>query len=203
MSLAVGERRDLLDFLRTLGPGEWDSPTLCSEWCVRDVVAHIVSYEGVRPAEVGRRFITARLSLATANRSGVAELRRQAPTELMALLEQNLRPSGLTASFGGRIALTDGLIHHQDIRRPLGKPRDIPADRLRQVLAFALVALPIRGAWRLRGVRAVATDLDWSHGVGPEARGSGEAILMTMAGRRGVARELEGPGAARLAQRLG
>lgn len=203
MSLAVDERRDLLEFLRALTPDEWESPSLCNEWRVRDVVAHIVSYEGLRPEDVARRFITARLSLAAVNRTRVDELRRRAPAELMTLLEQNLRPSGLTTAFGGRVALTDSLIHHQDIRRPLGRPREIPTERLRQVLSFALVALPIRGAWRLRGVRAVATDLDWSHGVGPEVRGSGEAILMTMAGRRGIAHELEGPGARRLAQRLG
>lgn len=121
----------------------------------------------------------------------------------MALLEQNLRPSGVTARLGGRISLTDSLIHHQDIRRPLAKPREVPPKRLRQAPAFGLVALPIRGAWVLRGVRVVATDIDWSYGVGPEARGSGEAVLMTMAGRRGIAQELEGPGATRLAHRVG
>ena len=28
------------------------------------------------------------------------------------------------------IALVDGTIHHQDIRRTLGRPRDVPADRI-------------------------------------------------------------------------
>lgn len=203
LSLAVDERRDLLELLRALTPDEWESPSLCSEWRVRDVVAHIVSYEGLRSEDLGRRFIQARLSLAGANRVGVEELRRRTPSELMTVLEQNERPSGPTARFGARIALTDTLIHHQDIRRPLGRPREIPRERLRRALAFALVAPPLRGGWRLRGVRVIATDVDWSYGVGPEARGSGEAVLMTMAGRRGIAQELEGPGARRLAQRLG
>lgn len=203
LGLAVDERRDLLDFLRGLEPQDWNAPTLCSEWCVRDVVAHIASYGGLTAVGVARRFAQGGASLAGANRVGVTQLRQRTPEELMALLEQSVRPAGPIAAFGGRIALTDTLIHHQDIRRPLGKPREVPSDRLRHALSFGLIALPIRGAWRLRGVRAIATDVGWTYGIGPEARGTGEAVLMTLAGRRGVAAELEGPGAARLAQREG
>ncbi len=38
-----------------------------------------------------------------------------------------------------------------------------------------------------RGVRLVATDLDWARGRGPEAHEEAEAVLMTLAGRSGVA----------------
>ncbi len=99
--------------------------------------------------------------------------------------------------------MTDGLIHQQDIRRPLGVDRQIPSQRLREALDFARFAPPIRGAWNIRGVRLVAPELDWSFGAGPEAVGTGEAVLMTLAGRAGVARELTGPGAQRLQDRLG
>ena len=43
----------------------------------------------------------------------------------------------------------------------------------------------------------------WAAGLGPEVRGPGEAVLMAIAGRRGVAHELSGPGAERLVKRLG
>jgi hypothetical protein len=55
---------------------------------------------------------------------------------------------------------------------------------------------------RARGVRLVATDLDWSHGRGPEVRGNGEALLMAMAGRRAALDDLDGPGKAKLAQHI-
>jgi hypothetical protein len=48
----------------------------------------------------------------------------------------------------------------------------------------------------------VATDLGFAAGAGPEAWGPAEALLMTIAGRRGVARELSGPGQQRLASRI-
>ncbi len=132
----------------------------------------------------------------------MARSRHASPEALLEAVERNLRPSGLTTAFGGRIALTDALIHHQDIRRSLGLPRTVPPDRLRVALNFALWAPPIRGGWRVRGTRVAATDLDWSFGAGPDARGSGEAVLMVMAGRRGVADDLSGSGAQRLRKRL-
>jgi hypothetical protein len=49
----------------------------------------------------------------------------------------------------------------------------------------------------------VATDLDWATGRGPEVRGSGEALLMAMVGRHGVADELTGSGQPILAKRIG
>jgi hypothetical protein len=67
---------------------------------------------------------------------------------------------------------------------------------------LGLDATPIRALWHVRGVRVVATDVDWAGGAGPEARGPGEAVLMVTGGRRGVARELTGPGADRLVRRL-
>ena len=45
MRLARDERIDFADFLATLTPEQWDSPTLCTRWRVRDVVAHVISYE--------------------------------------------------------------------------------------------------------------------------------------------------------------
>jgi hypothetical protein len=55
---------------------------------------------------------------------------------------------------------------------------------------------------RVRDVRLVATDVDWTFGRGPEVRGTAEALLMAVAGRRTVADELTGPGRERLARRL-
>ena len=104
--------------------------------------------------------------------------------------------------FNGGIALVDGMIHHQDIRRPLGKPRHIPADRLRAALEFAQYAPVIRGFWHRRGLRLIATDVDWSAGSGPEVRGPGEAVLLAIAGRDAAVDELAGPGLATLEPRL-
>lgn len=203
MALASAERADLAAFLAELTPAQWDIPTLCAEWRASEVVAHVVSYEGLGPVALAQRFVRGRLMFDRVNAVSLADQGSHTPDELVELVRIHQVSSGLTAGFGGRVALTDALIHHQDIRRPLGLAREVPLERLRVVLPFALTAPPIRGLWHIRGVRVVATDLDWTAGVGPEVRGPGEAILMAMAGRRGVAQELSGPGRDRLLQRLG
>jgi uncharacterized protein (TIGR03083 family) len=200
--LARAERADLLALLTDLTPHQWDHPTLCIGWRVRDVVAHMISYEGLGRRDLFRRFARGRFRLARVNDVGVAELRDAGPDALLALLEQRLEPEGLTTGFGGRVALLDAMIHQQDIRRPLGVARTIPAERLFPALSFARFAPPIGAFWRARGLRLVTTDLDWSAGRGPEVRGPAEALLMAIAGRRGIVDELAGPGQATLAARI-
>lgn len=198
MAEATAERLELADLLESLPPTAWEGPTLCRRWSVRQLVAHVVSYEELGPRGLAGLGVRGLGLPDRMNALGVAAYERRDPAELVALLREHARPRGLTAGFGGGIGLTDTLIHHQDVRRPLGRPRVVPPERLRFALGFTVTAPTVRGFWHARGVRLVATDLDWAHGRGPEARGPGEAVLMALAGRYAVATELEGPGAARL-----
>lgn len=203
MALARQERSDLADFLEQLTADQWQAMSLCSGWRVRDVVAHVISYEEHDTGDALRRLAKARFRFGQLNEVGLAEYGHLDTSDLVAFLRAHLDPQGATARFGGCVGLVDALIHHQDIRRPLGLPRSVPQERLRYALPFAVKAPPVRGFWHARGVRLVATDLDWSRGKGPEARGTGEAVLMVLAGRAGVAHELTGPGADVLQRRLG
>ena len=45
MALARAERADLADLLVTLEPAQWNAPSLCTQWRVRDIVAHVFSYD--------------------------------------------------------------------------------------------------------------------------------------------------------------
>jgi uncharacterized protein (TIGR03083 family) len=200
--MARDEREEFASFLDGLTPDQWGSPTLCEMWTVREVAIHTVSYDELTTAGLVARFLKGRLSTDRINAIGVADYADRSSEQIVAMIRAHTEPHGLTGGFGGRIALTDGMIHQQDIRRSLGLPRTINSERLRTALNFALFAPTIRGAWRARGVRLVATDIDWSHGKGAEVRGSGEALLMAMAGRRAALDDLEGPGKAKLAQRF-
>lgn len=37
------DRQELLDLCRKLDAGEWDKPSQCEDWRVRDVVAHVAA----------------------------------------------------------------------------------------------------------------------------------------------------------------
>jgi uncharacterized protein (TIGR03083 family) len=202
MALARAEREDLLRLVEGLTPEQWRAPSLCEGWTVRDVVTHMLSYEELGPRQLAARFARGLFLVNRVNAVGLAENAGRTPAELVDLLRAHLTPSGLTAGMGGAIGLTDGLIHQQDIRRALGEQRVIPAERLVPALRTALFGV-LRGVLRVRDVRLVATDIDWAFGRGPEVRGTGEALLMAVAGRRAVADELAGPGRDRVVRRLG
>jgi uncharacterized protein (TIGR03083 family) len=203
MRLAQDERTDLADLLAGLTPGQWDGPTLCTKWRVRDVVAHIISYDDLGPLGLVGRFAQGWFVPDQVSEVGVQRYAAMSTDELLAELKNHLRPAGLTAGFGGRIGLCDGLIHHQDIRRSLGLPREVPAERLIEALPFARTAPTIKASRRVRGLRLVATDLDWTSGGGPSVEGPAEPLLMAMAGRRDALDELTGPGKVTMAERLG
>jgi uncharacterized protein (TIGR03083 family) len=202
MQLACEERNDFADFLDGLSPEQWEQPSLCELWRVRDVVAHVISYEELSRWQLVCRFAKGGLVPPRVNAIGVAEYGRRSPKQLTQLMRSCIPPRGLTSAFGGMIALVDGMIHQQDIRRPLGIGRAIPPERLHRVLNAALSSPATRGAKRARGVRLIATDLDWVHGDGPEVTGPGEALIMAMAARPDALNQLTGPGKAFLAQRI-
>lgn len=45
------ERLALIDFLETLTPGEWATPSLCSAWTVQEVAAHLAWTPTLPPQE--------------------------------------------------------------------------------------------------------------------------------------------------------
>jgi uncharacterized protein (TIGR03083 family) len=200
MDMAYDERSDLAAFLEALTTQEWHAQSLCDRWTVKDVVAHMVSYDELTPFGLMKRFAKGRV--VHANDVGVEEFAPMSPQELMEFLGRHLHPKGLPAGFGGTIALVDGTIHHQDIRRALGHPRTVPIDRLERILPLVPGNPRLGAGRRIRGLRLTATDVAWEHGNGSEVSGTGEALLMAMAGRGAAIDELSGPGQATLAGRL-
>jgi uncharacterized protein (TIGR03083 family) len=172
-------RADLAAFLATLTPQQWQAPTLCTRWPVRDVVAHIISYDNLGARALLTVAPRARFRPGRINDTALTRYDQHTPEQLLALLTGNLQPRGQPAALGGRAGLVETLIHHQDIRRALRQPRAIPADRLLPALHTALIAPDISRPWPLRDVRLATTDLRFSLGIGALAEGPAEAILMT------------------------
>ena len=200
--LAEEERADLLALLRELTSAQWDAPSLCANWRVRDVATHIVSYDELSKAATVATFLRGGLRTGKVNDVALARYRDLDTDSIVDLVARNQHPRGLPSGFRGGIALTDGTIHHQDIRRALGLPRTIPEHRLVPVLTFALGAptLPSRG--NAKGLRLIAADVDWTAGDGPEVTGPGEAVLMAAAGRSSALNELTGDGLPTLRERV-
>ena len=196
--------RDMGEYLATLSEPEWDAPSLCEGWRVRDVVGHVLDGNELRLSTLPFRL--ARFGFSS-DRSGAHHSRQRAegrtPASLLHDFLTRDRWAGTCRVFPPRLVLLDRLVHHQDIRRALDRPRRIPDDRLVACLDATPTLGSVFGAKkRTKGLRFEATDVDWSWGDGPAVRGPGEALLMTMLGRSQPLPELDGEGAATFAARV-
>ncbi len=201
------ESRDLADFLETLSPPDWDVPSLCDGWRVRDVVAHMAVGHTISVASYAAALVRHRFSTDDTSFSLAVRFAHTSTTEqILAQFREGTsgRPRGAARFVPTRELFTDHLVHHQDIRRPLGAPRVIPSDRA----VAALGTLPrlssrVGSRDRMAGLRIVATDVDVVLGSGDlEVRGTAEALLMALTGRPDALADLSGTGVPLLTSRL-
>lgn len=191
------ERASLAEFLHTLSDDDWSAPSLCQGWSVRDVVAHA----SIDAVSLGTYLgtVVRNPSIDKTNQALIDRTSYLSNQELLRHFESAVHPGAFGAMMPAALH-TDVMVHHQDIRRPLDRARPIPEERL----VFALNH-PDFGAHPKRytkGLRFVAADVDWANGSGPEVRGTGEALVLAIAGRPIVLGELEGDGVATLAGRM-
>jgi uncharacterized protein (TIGR03083 family) len=203
-ALHDAENAEFSTYLHALAPEDWDRPSLCDGWLVRHVVGHILYGNELKLWTLPLRL--ARFGFSS-DRSGkhysIVRGDRGTPAELVRDFDARDPWAGTCRIFPPRLTLLDRLVHQQDIRRALGHPRVIPEDRLRATLDAAPTLGSVFGSKkRTRGLRLVATDLDWSWGSGPEVTGPGEALLLAMLGRKQAVAGLSGSGLATFSARV-
>jgi len=198
MAAITAERRDQLAVLTALRPDEWDAPTLCAGWRVREVVAHQTMpfrYSGGRFAlELARdagRFH--RMADRTARRDAAA----MTPGQLLSALRDNLDHPWKPPGGGLAGALAHDVIHGLDITtaRPAG--RAVPLDRIAFVLDQVSSMRRSPFGVDLAGVALRADDLDWALGAGEPLAGAAQDLLLACCGRSLPAGLLRGPASQR------
>jgi uncharacterized protein (TIGR03083 family) len=176
------ERTALADILAALPEDAWRARSLCAEWTVRDVAAHLaLSHMGVRDL------------LVAAVRSGFRYQAIVRDSALRSRLGHEQIIDRLRSFVGSRRTvpfvsekepLLDILVHTQDICLPLGVVHTMPPDAavvaLERVLWWSR-RMPIGP--RLRDVHLVATDVDWETGAGRPVEGPVQWLLLGSAGR--------------------
>lgn len=195
----AAERRELAGVLADLTPVQWNAPSLCGGWRVREVAAHM---------STGFRHSTARTLLELARSGGNVHRMadRIARRDAAAMSERELAAAMADHAdhpwrppVGGRIAaLAHDAVHGLDITVALGLPARLPVARTTALLAgVSPRALRFFGA-RVEGVRLEATDADWSYGAGPlTVAGRAEHLLLVAYGRRVPEGLLTGTGSGR------
>jgi len=189
----AAEFTSLADLLAAASDAQWDTPSLCDGWRVREVVAHMTMAarysEAEFMAELRRRdFDFTRLSNEMARRDASLPA-----DELVANLRSDVMQGWTPPGGGYHGALNHVVIHGLDVTVPLGVPRRSPDETIRVVLDDLA-----RGGGHahfdivINGRRLEASDLDWSHGSGPVLRGAAGDLALAMCGRAVPSGRLEG-----------
>jgi uncharacterized protein (TIGR03083 family) len=195
------ERQALLELLETLALEEWDAPSLCTEWRVRDVVGHMVSETRMTVPQAAWGFVRSGFRI---NGYIATSARERGATPVTSLLEDFRGIVLSRAHLPGLSSLSmlaDIVIHQMGIRRPLEHLRCIPNGRMIPVAKDLWNNRFFPGPKLFKGMRAIATDASWSAGTGLDVTGPIEALVLTLAGRFVALDELQGDGTTTLRMR--
>lgn len=192
--LIHAERDALATDLAGLDAAQWQTPSLCGRWTVRDVLAHMTATAAMTPPKFFGKFLGAGFNFSSMSDKGVQGELGVSPSETLARFKaqasSTTSPPGPMDSWVG-----ETIIHAEDIRRPLGIAHSYAPAAVLRVANFYKGSNTLIGAKnRIAGVTLHATDTDWSHGSGPEVNGPLLSLVMAMTGRKVALNDLEGRG---------
>jgi uncharacterized protein (TIGR03083 family) len=195
------QRQAIADLLEGLTAEQWESPSLCAGWRIRDVAAHLTTVS--QPPSLASLLVDlvrARGSFHTLN-TLATKRRALRPTErLVTDLRADAASRKVPVVSNARNVLFDLLVHGQDIAIPLEIDLPMPPDAgAAGASRVWSMGWPFWAKRRLRGLRLTATDVEWSVGSGADIRGPIRGLLLLLTGRTSTAAPLlSGEGVAHL-----
>ncbi|MER7540533.1 maleylpyruvate isomerase family mycothiol-dependent enzyme [Streptomyces sp. NPDC097704] len=181
----AAERHELADLLDGLQTDQWDEPSLCAGWRVREVAAHMsMGFRLSLPATLGE-LARARGNLhRMTDRVARRDAALHSAAELAAFLREGAHHPWTPPVGGFAAALGHDVVHGLDITVALGLDRRVPEDRLRVLLdGIRPSSLRFFGT-DISEVRLCAEDLDWSYGSGSPLYGAAQDLLLLAFNRK-------------------
>lgn len=189
----ISEYALFADLVAPLSPSEWDAPTRCANWAVRDVAGHVA----------GNALDTVRGIIGSRGPDEQASAYRDdSPTDLAAALQNAavrmrrifeavddeawLRPSPVASRTIGNGALTlwyDAFVHADDIRAALGRPPQRGAG-LPVAVQWLVTELGRRGWGPARLSLDGLPETAIGDGNGPVLQGDPIRFVLVASGRR-------------------
>ena len=200
-SLVHAERAALAADLADLNDQQWATPSLCTGFTVRQVLAHLTAGASLNPVRWMTGVIRCRFDFDKQVAMRLAEQLGPTPTETLARFRRVVT-STVKAPVPTTAVLGETIVHAEDIRRPRGIRRDYPIATLSRLANYYQGSdLVVLAKGRIVGLRLQASDGPFATGSGPLVSGSTLALIMAMTGRVIYCDELDGDGAATLRAR--
>ncbi len=196
-------REAFADYLTTLSEDDWKMQSLCDDWTVKDVAAHMLVIPTIPKAKVFGAFLRSGFNLDKMNAQFVARLTESMSTNdivtaLRASAASQTMPPGLKLPG----VFTELSIHAADISEAVGTTFDLPVDDYVAGLVHLKDVQPVFGCkQRIAGLKLEATDAEWSTGTGPLVSGSAKDLVLAMTARPSAFARLTGDGVATMQSR--
>ncbi len=188
------------DYLAGLSAEDWNKPSLCAGWTVKDAAAHMLVIPTMSKGQVFRSFLGSGFNLDKMNAKLVKKITADMSTadiaaKTRASAGSRLMPPGLKLHG----VLTELVVHSSDISAGAGTSFSLPVEDYIAALVHLKDVQPVFGAKkRIAGLTLRATDTEWSTGSGPAVEGPAEQLLLAVAGRQSALERLSGDGLATL-----
>jgi uncharacterized protein (TIGR03083 family) len=199
------ERLRLADLLDQLAAADWEQPSLCDGWSVRDVAAHLTLQQLGARAAVGMTLASHGQTDRAIRECAVKRAAAWPTSKVIAQIRDTAGSRRHNFGVTYRETLIDVLVHAQDIAIPLARSHPMPPE----AAAAAATRIwtmrwppPFPARRAMERFRVSATDITWSAGRGPHVCAPISVILLLSAGRLAALPHVSGPGAAELAARL-
>jgi uncharacterized protein (TIGR03083 family) len=194
----AAERRSQVAMYSSLSAEDWDSPSLCAGWRVREVLAHVTMPFRYSLPRVAWEVAKARGSFdRMADRRARIDARELSTAQLWESLRDNVEHPWSPPGGGPLGALSHDVIHGLDVSTALRRDGAASVERVGMVLAGLRPKQVAFFGVDLDGVELRADDCDWSYGSGEPVHGRAQDLLLLLCGRRVPAGRLSGPAAAR------
>lgn len=201
-ALAHSERAALAEDLAGLTEDQWQHRSLCGDWTVEQVLAHLTAAASLNQRQWLRSMAASRFRPEVHNQRRLAQHLGADPQETLqrfrAVISSTTAPSAHTAAYLGEV-----VVHAQDIRQPLGLLRPPGLEALAAVAAFFVTRdFTVPSRTYSTGLQLRATDGSFTAGYGLLVTGPLLALVMSIAGRAAYLDDLGGPGAPTLRARV-
>lgn len=200
--LIHAERARLASMLDRLREKDWRAGSLCSDWSVEQVVAHLTAGANTGRWAWIRSMVLAGFNASKHNERRLAGYLGNTPAETLKMfrdsIDNTIAPTKDYAAWLGEV-----IVHGQDIARPLGislTPDPVAVGEVAHF--FATKDFAVNSRKLVSGLTLEADDVSFRSGDGLVVRGHLLDLVMIMAGRSDYLAELEGDGVDELRRRL-
>lgn len=193
-NLIHAERDRVAGMLDGLPEADWQVKTLCFDWSVNEIVAHLTAGANTGLIRWMTSMLRAGFKPEKHNQRQLARYLGRSPAETRAMFRASITnttaPTKDDAAWLGEV-----IVHGQDIARPL--ELNLKPDRaaVEEVARFyATKDFAVNSKSLISGLTLEANDADFRTGSGPIVRGQLLYLVMAMAGRPAYLADLEGDG---------